>query len=159
MFGRTQPRPQAAPQPPPAAAAPPAQAPAAAQAPPEGVFSYFDGEKTVFGDPLRVERELYQSLAVTNRGPDEVFAAYASKDPALWMPAVGLVVEAVRRAFAMAPFDPATGRGATEAHCRDAVEALWDYLDLKKKPTAGSVTSSAPTTAIPGSSPLTRSSA
>ena len=116
-----------------------------------GVFRFFDGEKPRYGDPLKIHRELYMALG----SPDEVFAAYESDDPAAWMPAAGRIAEAARLAFPMAPFDPATGKGATEQHCRDAVDALWACLAGEKKAgtTAGSPTGSPATTSTPTSSP------
>lgn len=129
------------------------------ESPAPGVFEFFDGEKKLFGDPLRIQRELYSRLSSPGKSPDEVFADYESDEFARWAPAAGLIADAARLAFPMAAFDPATGKGATEQHCRDAVDALWSCLAKKNGSIAGSVTSSAPTGATPDSSPPTSASA
>jgi len=114
------------------------------------IFQYHDGSALVWGDPLALQRRLYLAL----HDPDQVFADAASPDAAVRLPALGLLVEATRSAFAMQPFDPTTGQGATEEHCRLALEALWECL-AKKKPTAASSPTSPAPTALPPQASIT----
>lgn len=97
------------------------------------IFQYHNGEKPVWGDPLRIQRLLHLAL------PDApaVLQGVRNKDLA----AVGKLMEAVPLAFGMKPFDPESGEGATEAVCKAAVEALWAFLASKKKSSAGVPTS------------------
>jgi hypothetical protein len=122
-----------------------------------GIFQYSDGEKLVWGDPLRIQRDLYTALG----SPDEVLNDTESESPAIWMPAMSRLMNAARVAFPLAAFDPATGNGATDKIVQAAVDALWECLAEKKTTgeSAGLPTSSEPTTSIPISSPQTSKSA
>lgn len=131
------------------------------------VFPYFDGEKTVWGDPLLLFRRL--EYALQGRAAAVIRAAYADPpddrvpddvDPSMAEQALaGLAAEhaekvfhareqlvpAVRSAFYMVPLDRSTernpqGRGATEQHCMDALDAWLEFYSSKKKPTAPSLT-------------------
>lgn len=112
-----------------------------------GIFQYHRGDKLVYGDPLRIQRDLYAAL----RDPDAVFAAVEKGDVA----AASALNEAARKAFGMVPFDPETGAGATDEDCDGALDALWECLEKKRKKAGDSPTSSEPTTATPAPSPPT----
>lgn len=114
------------------------------------IFQYFDGAGAVWGDPLALERALLSCL-----GPDagRVLEEANSPDNLLALAATGQLVEGIRTAFSMVPFDPSSGAGATEAMCLDALEALYDCLDAKKKPAVNLPISPPPTASFPD--PLT----
>lgn len=115
------------------------------------VFPYFNGSAQVWGDPLAIYRalmkefegdtkpilEAFRSRALVPEGtpPEEAAAALAAGE-ARWTAAAGRLVEFVRRAFAMAPFDPATGTGATEEDCLAALEDYHAWMRSKKAPAA-----------------------
>lgn len=110
-------------------------------------FSYFNGKERVFGNPLRLQRDLYAALG----DPDAAFADSEKGD----CRAQNIIVDNVREVFGMAPFDPATGEGADDDCCEDALSALWAFLDAKKKRHAGLPISSLPTESIPEASTKT----
>ena len=115
------------------------------------VFPYFNGAAQVWGDPLAIYRalmkefdgdttpvlEAFRSRAQIPAGtpPEEAAAAMAAGE-ACWTAAAGRLVEFVRKAFAMVPFDPATGCGATEEDCLAALEAYHAWMATKKAPAA-----------------------
>lgn len=95
-----------------------------------GRLHYFDGQKWRYGDSLRTQRNLYIALGA-NGDREEVAAvltASASPDPSVSGPATEKLMAAVREAFEMAPFDAATGAGATEEDTRAALAALWETI-------------------------------
>ncbi len=120
---------------------------------PPGVFPYFDGAATVYADPLAIHRQLTRALdGNPNRvlvdvaiGKAEEREAYLDEES--WELAVAQeeateelryaatekLLAAIRQVFQMAPFDRATGQGATEKHCRDALAAFCDYMEEAKK--------------------------
>lgn len=100
-------------------------------------FRFWNGARFVWADPLRVERRLYAALG----DPHAVFAASQSSEFVIASTALEQLVEAVRDVFRMEPFDDETGAGATEEDCRNALQALWDYLAKKKLSAAASPTS------------------
>lgn len=141
-------------------------------------FQYHNGLSLVYGDPLVIEDELYAAL-----GDDSAFEAAQYRPPSVEQQARetrnlgpedlahyrtdlagrrqqaaaarAAIWGAVREAFHMAPFDPATGQGATAADCNAALLALWDHLAGQKKSTGDSPTSSPPSTVTPAPSPTT----
>lgn len=98
------------------------------------VFAYHDGAGTVHGDPLAIWRRM---LAAFDGDLDVVLEQARHDQAAVWAPAMGRLVEAVRDVFAMRPFDPATGQGATDEDCLAALRAWQGWL-AKKKATAAS---------------------
>lgn len=103
---------------------------------PEGerkVFAYFDGARTVYADPLQVLRRW---VLFFDGDPNPTHEAMYSDEPMVRLPAQERVVAGVRAAFDMAPFDPATGAGATDADCLAALRAWEDWLAAKKAPAA-----------------------
>lgn len=112
------------------------------------IFPYDAGDgsgKTVFGDPMLLHRRLAQAL---EGSPNRWIEQYNSEDMAIALPAAEKLVEAVRWAFEMTPYDKATGRGAMEA---DVLKVLHDYLDFmdKKKVNAAPLPTSEPLTDSP----------
>src|SRR5947208_3521267 len=59
--------------------------------------------------------------------PRGVVAATADPDPEVSGPATEALIEAVRRAFELAPLDRDTGEGATEQHTLDAYAAFAEH--------------------------------
>lgn len=98
------------------------------------VFAYHDGTNPVHGDPLAIWRRL---LVHFGGDLNEVIEQGRSDVAAVWAPAIGRLVEAVRLVFDMVPFDPAAGTGATDEDCLAALRSWQGWL-AKKKPTAGS---------------------
>lgn len=113
-------------------------------------FTYFDGAKVVHGDPLPLHRRLHQAAA-GNLG--QVLKDSRSEDIHVAYPAIEKMVAIVRDVFEMAPFDRATGKGATEAHCHDVLDGFFTFLDGEKKSPGPSPTSSAPTAAASSAAP------
>jgi hypothetical protein len=97
------------------------------------VFAYFNGLATVYGDPMRVLRAM---LAAFDGDPNPTIEQMDSPEPTLWVPAAERMVAAVREVFGMAPFDPATGQGATDADCLAALQAWQGWMAAKKAPAA-----------------------
>ncbi len=106
------------------------------------VFPFFDGKEDVFGDPMRIHRLLFKLL---DGDPNRVIEQSESEDILVAGPAEELLLEAIREAFEMAPYDRRTGQGATEAHCHAALEAFATFSDEKKTPQENSPTSPEPT--------------
>lgn len=111
------------------------------------VFPYHNGVATVWGDPLAIYRALMREFdgdpqpvldsfgvrgtAPTGTTPEEVAATHAANE-ARWTAAAGRLVEFVRRAFQMVPWDAAAGTGATEEDCLNALTAWQDWMRSKK---------------------------
>lgn len=98
------------------------------------IFPYWNGEAAVCGDPLAVRRRL--TLALQGGGVNALLQEANGADELAAAAATGRLVDAVRQAFEMAPFDPATGRGATEEDCRRALRSFSDFLEKKNQSTA-----------------------
>ena len=117
------------------------------------VFGYFDGQQDRMGDPFAVRRRLDAQLGNVNRVLQECHADYPPPQPVGWekdwpppdwhppeaavmdaAAARGRLVEAVRIAFEMAPFDPETGTGALESDCNEAFRAYSDFSQKKSPP-------------------------
>ena len=129
------------------------------------VFSYFNGASTVFADPLVIHRRLTRSLGgnpneVCSRadlgiaGPREDYPTEEDYQAAIEQEiasepmrfdASEQLMDAVREVFVMAPFDTATGEGATELDCRNALAAFVTFLTDQKKTAVNSPTCSPPT--------------
>lgn len=136
------------------------------------VFSYYNGKEIIFADPLAVHRRLTRAL---DGNPNEVLGkvdlgiagppdSYASEEDyaaaleqerltePLRYEATERMVEAVRAAFDMAPFNRLDGAGATEEDCRAALDTFIVFMEGKKKAPVNSPTSS-PLTAPPSPPP------
>lgn len=117
------------------------------------IFSYFNGSTTVYGDPLTIHRHLTRALdGDPNRVIGETHAGLAGErenypDEESWQAALAQevatapmrvdagerLIGAIRGVFGMVPFDPATGSGATEKHCMDALEAFVALVEKKNR--------------------------
>lgn len=94
------------------------------------VFSYWNGVATVHGDPLLIYRRFLKGL---DGDPNPVLEQMGHEEPGVWVPAVERLMPVLREAFDMAPFDPATGQGATEGDCLAALAAWQAWMQAKKE--------------------------
>ena len=115
------------------------------------IFRYWNGIAYVWGDPLQIYRRLLVAFG-GDMGP--TYANAASEDPAISLPALGELADKVRDAFGMVPFDQATGQGATESDCLDALADWSAHLGLKKKPPDSSPICSSPSELVSSSDAL-----
>lgn len=139
------------------------------------IFEYFNGEQKVFGDPLAIRRRLIHELSQYGDDPDQLISnwragayrkddvpegpereaaeeQYLKLEPVRYA-AAEKIYPAVRVAFRMASFDPATGHGALEADCIKALEDYFAWMTEKKTTAGNSVTSALPTDGSPMTSP------
>lgn len=126
-------------------------------------FRYANGAMTagsdsrpvvVWGDPIRIHRRLVRAL---NGDPNRVIKMAADPEPEvdtgveltpeeaaafqlrmqmqnqMRLSAQEELIAAIREAFDMVPFDPVSGSGATEWHCRNAFNRYLDYSERQKK--------------------------
>lgn len=114
----------------------------------KNIFRYFNGEKEVYGDPLRIQRDLYLKLG----DPD---AAFKAADEGNDFYAQNTIVDNAREAFHMVPFNPETGTGATDEDVEAALTALFSYFEKKSLNSATKPSSEPSTTSIPTASPTT----
>jgi hypothetical protein len=100
-----------------------------------GVFSFYDGVAEVWGDPLEIETAF---ILACGGDADALFKAaqlppanIVEHPPATQsrLMAQAKLVDATRVAFGMAPFDKATGKGATAADCIRALNRFTDWLE------------------------------
>lgn len=112
------------------------------------IFRYYNGETEVFGDPLRLYRQI---LAMTAGKPTElsekVFIDLSKASPQDILAsgeANDKLVAIVRQVFQMKPFNPVDGTGAMEAHCHAAWRELATFLSIAKKKEGNSPTASSP---------------
>lgn len=95
----------------------------------KNIFKYHDGSKEVYGDPLRLMRELYIALG----NPDEAFKDSEDGNPR----AQNIIVDNAREVFKMVPFNCETGEGATDEDVEAVLDLLWDYLEKKNLASVG----------------------
>lgn len=109
------------------------------------IFSFNDGERDRKADPLAVRRalveaadgELYEASVAAcepDRGPDDAPEPGASRVARLR--AQGRMVGIVRAGFSLAPIDPDTGKGVTEACCW-AIWSAWVRWEAGEKKPVG----------------------
>lgn len=112
------------------------------------IFQYHNGREVVWADPLALRRRLVVALGgdisavVKDVNADRQPEGWPdgkefTPDPATVMVAAFAAekfLAGIRKAFDMAPFDPATGEGADERCCLDAYDAWQEFEDSKKKP-------------------------
>lgn len=100
---------------------------------------YFNGDEEVFGDPVVIHRRLWAQL---QGRPNDYFDLIRQHEaePVKSAQAAESVEMAVRHAFSMIPFDPATGQGATQEDCFAALNLFLAYKDEKKVSGSGSQT-------------------
>ncbi len=101
----------------------------------KNIFEYHNGEARRFGDPIAINCRL--SLALGGNLP-KFIADYRSDDPALADVATERLVEAVRRAFEMVPWDSDSGLGATWSLCLDTLRDFLVWQEKKNLTTATS---------------------
>lgn len=103
------------------------------------IFPYHNGERQVYGDPMALSRR----LTIHAGGDIDALVRDWRKDPvlddagqelpgsrALRLQHEEKIVEAVRKAFQMIPWDDSTGQGATWDQCMTAFE---DFLRFWEK--------------------------
>jgi hypothetical protein len=100
------------------------------------IFSYFDGEKQVWADPL----EIHHGLAAALDGDvNKILAATrmtcedARQQAAVRHDAMQRLVPAIREVFKLLPFDPNTGTGATWRACIAVFSEFVKWEDALKK--------------------------
>lgn len=106
------------------------------------VFGPYDNGagQTVHADPFELDLALREAL---QDDPANVQRQTASADLAISIPAKRKLIAGIRKAFRLAPFDPATGKGATGEHCK-AIWAQWAEYRAKKNGTGESAQTSMP---------------
>ena len=95
------------------------------------VFTYFNGVKQVCADPLAVFRKV---VAAFDGDVNTTLEQLDSDQPGLWAMATTRMIDVVREAFPMVPFDGDTGEGATDRDCLDALNAWRTWMNAKKAP-------------------------
>lgn len=119
------------------------------------IFAYYDGARDRHGDPLAIYRRLVRAC---DGDPERLQEDAESEIPQVASEAEERLMQAVRVAFEMAPFDPVApdpaNAGATDEDCYAALRAYADYLEKKSQTDAYSPTflpSSAPPPPAPTS--------
>lgn len=103
------------------------------------IFEYFDGEKKLFGDPLALQRKIRIALGADWDFVREHTGPGDHEEPQKSI-AHGKMLAAVREAFGMRPFDPLSGKGATDKLCLATWNTFSSWLDEKKNPPVTSPT-------------------
>jgi len=106
------------------------------------IFAYEVGGKVVFGDPAKLLRLLWFH---SDGQFKELLNQHISADEKVSSPATDKLVQVVCDTFDLPAFDSATGEGTTEGEVLEVLEQFLNWLDTKKKSTAPSPTSTAPT--------------
>lgn len=101
------------------------------------IFQYFDGQRQVYGDPLKIRRRL------NGRLDGNLNKALADKD--LSPEHYERVLDAVVYAFDLPPFNQETGEGAVEEVVVKALTSFLDWLQKKSPRRENSLTSVPPT--------------
>jgi hypothetical protein len=119
----------------------------AAPQPPAHLFSYFDGEKIVYCDPL----EVYIAFARACDGdPDGVLrdaaapeegAEESSGELLKRLAATETLVKASRIAFGLAPIDQATAKGIDGDRCLTCLYSWLEWMEKKSAPSGTTATS------------------
>lgn len=127
------------------------------------IFKYKVGGKSVCGDPVALNTRLtiacggdwvkLAQQAFPNPAPTEDTALVFSKQ------AETRLIEAVRKAFGLLPYDVATGAGSLQAEVLEVFDAYTDFSLKKKNSTEPSLTSPQPTASDVPSPTTTSSSA
>lgn len=100
---------------------------------------YFDGAAERYGDPIVIHRRLWARLQGRPNDYFELIRQHAA-EPVKSEQAAESVEMACRAAFEMVPFEPETGRGATQEDCFAALNLFLKYQDQKKVSGSGSRT-------------------
>ncbi len=114
------------------------------------IFPYFNGAENVWGDPLEIQQTLTAALdGDVNKCLREARAAIYEDAQGNPLPqpepdvhahncivahqALNRLIPAIRLAFVMQDFNPATGEGATRKVCIEALNAFDSWTQLQKK--------------------------
>lgn len=111
---------------------------------------FFNGEKEVFADPLRVYRRLQVQL---DGDANKYLEQSRSEDFSLAFHAKERIIPAALFALELVPFDPKTGKGTLEEDCIRVLNAYLEFMDEVKKNSQKQVTYSLPSPASPSPSP------
>jgi hypothetical protein len=116
------------------------------------IFRYDNGAGPVCGDPLKLNRGLVRRLgdpaAIVAR-INGISAAGDDMEAILnGIEATEALVEGIRDVFQMAPLDPATGAGATDAMVLGVANAFFTHFGSGRTTTDPPPTSSLPTASI-----------
>ena len=112
------------------------------------IFKYWDGYKTVYGDPLAIA----QAIDLDSEYRSDIHPAQSqSENSKQAAAAMNVCLAAYRRAFKLKEYNSATGKGLTESEIISLHWDFCDYLDGLKKnisepvttQPSGAVTSSA----------------
>lgn len=94
----------------------------------KGIFPYNNGQSDLYADPLAVNRKLL--VAFSGDIEAALTAGYAPEGKTNG--ATQAVIDGVRDAFGMLPFDPTTGTGATDAMVLRILSNFSDFMIEKK---------------------------
>ena len=92
-------------------------------------FEYFNGAKVVYGDPYAIFRQL---IAGCDGDFEGVVKAWLGDNIAMRVKAIDKLLAVSRKAFAMVPFNPMTGTGATDEEVQQVMETFFDWSAQKK---------------------------
>ena len=131
------------------------------------IFSYHNGATQVYGDPLALESNLVEQIPDLGGLLDKVNnIAAAQADPLTRLEGVQArraLIAGVRAAFQLVPFEPATGKGATDDHAL-GIYLAWVAFTQKKSgsmptpPNTSPSTDSTAPTATPATTATTSAS-
>jgi hypothetical protein len=113
----------------------------------QDIFPFFNGTAQVFGDPIVIYRRMLRALG---KPIEKQVGLTKGQNELLNLEAYASLYAAVRAAFPMVPFDPATGSGATESDCQKALDSLLSWLEKKNGSIPGLQTSSSQPVGRPG---------
>lgn len=99
------------------------------------IFPYWNGRQEVYGDPMALHRRLTIALGGT---PNEVLKAAKSESPLENAHARERLIDAVREAFEMVPFDKTEGAGALDEDCFQALRTLLEWTEKNASRAAAS---------------------
>lgn len=103
------------------------------------IFPYNDGTADRFGDPLELEREIRLALGDPNQVITQIRAIYDPNAPIEAVLSGHIVAKkaaaAIRQIFGLAPVDPVTGNGVTEAMVWHTWRSFHQFLREKKTDT------------------------
>jgi hypothetical protein len=123
------------------------------------IFEYHDGERTVFADPLAIQRKMLRLAAGNLVGLSE---AASAPEKATGPEEPGKVLErlnaqeqllsVIREGFNLPEFDPNTGKGALEKQCWKVWDDFYGWLEKNARKGEGLPDGQQPTVSSPGPS-------
>ena len=93
------------------------------------IFSYHNGIKTVYVDPLAVLESVYADSPKFGRLVEQT----KSQEFPDWSLAIGSIAETARRVFDLPDFNQDTGEGWTRKQCFDLMREFLNFVNSKKK--------------------------